>query len=117
MNLRFVGFGVVEIDGVRYDYDVVIDGGRIAKRKKKLSKPYRDRYGHTPLSAEEPLPWGGERLVVGTGADGQLPIMPSVYREAERRGVEVLAVPTEDACRLLSERADEKVFAVIHVTC
>ena len=117
MELRFVSFGVVEIDGERYDHDVLIEGGSVARRKKKLSKPYRDRYGHTPLSTEEPLPWGGERLVVGTGADGQLPIMPSVYREAERRGIEVLAVPTEDACRLLCERPEETLFAVLHVTC
>ena len=38
------------------------------KRKKKPSKPYRDEFGHTPLSADEELPWGGGRLIIGTGA-------------------------------------------------
>ena len=31
-------FGRIEIDGVTYQRDVVIDRGRIRKRKKKLSK-------------------------------------------------------------------------------
>ena len=40
-------FGSVQIDGVTYEYDVVIDGGSIRKRKKKPSKPFRNAYGHT----------------------------------------------------------------------
>ena len=44
-------FGSIQIDGVTYEYDVVIDGGSIRKRKKKPSKPFRNAYGHTPLSA------------------------------------------------------------------
>jgi hypothetical protein len=49
-------FGSVQIDGVTYEYDVVIDGGSIRKRKKKPSKPFRNAYGHTPLSAAEDIP-------------------------------------------------------------
>ena len=33
-----------------YDNDIVIEAGRVRKRKKKPSKLYRDEYGHTPLS-------------------------------------------------------------------
>jgi hypothetical protein len=58
-------FGSVQIDGVTYEYDVVIDGGSIRKRKKKPSKPFRNAYGHTPLSAAEDIPWHCRRLVVG----------------------------------------------------
>ncbi len=59
MNARWIGFGEIEIDGTRYTNDVVVDAGTIEKRKKKASKAYRDRYGHTPLSVEEIIPWGG----------------------------------------------------------
>ena len=117
MDLDFVGFGLIRIEGQDYDFDVLIEEGQVAKRRKKRSQPYRERYGHTPLSADEPIPWGGGRLVVGTGADGQLPIMPAVYREAERRGIEILAMPTEDACRMLRKEPRSRVFAVLHVTC
>jgi hypothetical protein len=41
--MRFGGFkfGSIQIDGVTYKYDVVIDGGSIRKRTNKPSKPFR----------------------------------------------------------------------------
>jgi hypothetical protein len=117
VQARWIGFGEIEIEGRRYEHDVVIDAGRIEKRSKKRSKAFRDRYGHTPLSADERLPWGGGRLLVGTGAYGSLPVMPEVAAEAERRGVELVAVPTEEALGLLREAKAQDVYAVLHVTC
>jgi hypothetical protein len=109
-------FGSLTIDGVTYDYDVVIDRGSISKRSKKPSKRFRDAYGHTPLSADEDIPWQCGRLVIGTGASGALPIMDDVMREAERRGVEVLALPTAEG--LVHLRGDPaKTNAILHVTC
>ena len=119
MDAHLVSFGMVEIDGKRFDRDVVVDRGRVAKRDKKASKHLRDRYGHTPLSLLEPIPWDCRRLVVGTGADGALPIDEAVFDEASRRGIELVAVPTEEACALLSA-ADPDLAAtnaILHVTC
>ena len=56
--------------GRAYEHDIVIDRGAVRKRSKKPSKPYRDKFGHTPLSADEELPWGGPRMIIGTGAYG-----------------------------------------------
>ena len=117
MDAKLISFGLIEIDGRRFDHDVVLEAGNVRRRKKKPSKAYRDRYGHTPLSADEEIPWSALRLIVGTGANGQLPIMPGVYQEAQRRGVEVVAVPTEEACGLLSDVGPRDAAAVIHVTC
>ncbi len=117
MKTRWIGFGEIEIEGERYTNDVVIDAGRIVKRKKKASKAYRGDYGHTPLSVEENIPWGGKRLIVGTGAYGSLPVMPEVGEEATRRGIELVTVPTEEALRLLEETKDRDARAVLHVTC
>ncbi len=117
MKVRFVDFGRIEIDGQAYDYDVVIDKGQLFKRKKKPSKAYRQQYGHTPLSADEKIPWGGQRLIVGTGAYGRLPIMPEVLAEAKQRGIELVAVRTAEACRLVSDQATKQVRAILHVTC
>jgi hypothetical protein len=112
-----LGFGSIEVEGRRYDHDVVIDRGVVRARSKKRSKPYRARFGHTPLSAAEDLPWGPSRLVIGTGADGALPVMDEVFAEARRRGIAVLAVPTAQACAALAEVPADEAAAVLHVTC
>jgi len=117
MQVRLLRFGSIEVEGREYDHDIVIEGGRVQERKKKPSKPYRDEFGHTPLSADEKLPWGGDRLIIGTGAYGSLPIMPQVFEEAGRRGVDLAAIPTEDACRLIASLDRRDVHAVLHVTC
>ena len=117
MKASWVRFGEIEIEGRRYDHDLVIDRGKVGKRSKKASKPYREAYGHTPLSADEAIPWGGRRLIVGTGASGSLPIMPEVRREARRRHIEVVALPTEQALALLADTDAADVRAILHVTC
>ena len=117
MQAKLVGFGVLEIEGQRYEHDVVVERGQLRKRKKGPSKAYRDEYGHTPLSADEDIPWGAPLLVIGSGAAGQLPVMPEVLAEAERRGVEVIVEPTEEACRRLASLEAGEFAAILHVTC
>lgn len=117
MKAKLVAFGLIEIDGQRYAHDVVINRGEVRKRRKKASKPHRGKYGHTPLSLAENIPWHGSRLVIGTGMDGALPVMPEVAAEAKRRGVEIKLLPTKEACRLLAKLDRRDVNAVLHVTC
>lgn len=107
---------MIRIDGTTFEQDVVIDRGKIGMRKKKPSKVFQDEYGHTPLSVEERIPWKCRRLVIGTGFDGALPIMPQVRREADDRGVELVAVPTSQAIKLLAKNRKD-VNAVLHITC
>src|SRR5439155_5747815 len=68
MKARLVKFGEIEVEGKRYTHDVVIDAGKVRKRKKGPSKQFREKFGHTPVSAGEEIPWGSKRLLVGTGA-------------------------------------------------
>ena len=116
MRFESFSFGSIRIDGVVHEHDLVIDRGEIRKRKKKASKEYRAAYGHTPLSIKEDIPWRCRRLVVGTGAQGALPIMDEVLEEAKRRKVELLSVPTEEAIAILN-RGGEGTNAILHVTC
>jgi hypothetical protein len=117
MDCRYLAFGLVEIGGTRYDRDVVVEGGEVRRRKKGPSKPRKAEYGHTPLTSDEAIPWSAPRLIVGTGASGQLPIADDLYREAARRGVEVVARPTAEACELISAAHASSVAAILHVTC
>jgi hypothetical protein len=59
MKARLVKFGEIEVEGKRYTHDVVIDGGKVRKRKKGPSKQFREKFGHTPLSAGEGSAGGG----------------------------------------------------------
>jgi hypothetical protein len=116
MRFGRFAFGTIEVDGKTYEHDVIVDRGRIRKRRKGPSKPLRSRFGHTPLSVAEDIPWDCRRLVVGSGADGRLPVMDEVAEEAERRGVELLVMPTPRAVEELDE-APERTNAILHVTC
>ena len=117
MPIRFdaFSFGSIRIDGITYEHDVVIDHGQVHKRKKKPSKKFRGEFGHTPLSAEEAIPWTCRRLVIGTGT-GALPVMDEVKHEAKSRHIKLLILPTAKAIAELTERPD-KANAILHVTC
>jgi hypothetical protein len=117
MKARLVNFGEIEVEGKRYTHDVVIDGGKVRKRKKGPSKEFREQFGHTPLSAGEEIPWGGQRLLAGTGTYGALPVMDEVLAEAKRRGIEVIAAPTAQLCQLLEKVKKGQVHAILHCTC
>lgn len=116
MRFEKFSFGSIQIDGATYEHDVVIDRGEIRKRKKKPSKAFREEFGHTPLSAGEKIPWKCRRLVIGTGADGALPVMKEVTLEAERRKIELLIFPTAQAMEFLNQQPEE-TNAVLHITC
>jgi hypothetical protein len=116
VRFRHFGFGVIDIDGVTYEHDLVVDRGEIHRRKKKVSKKFHGAFGHTPLSVEENIPWKCTCLVIGTGAYGRLPVMDDVKREAKDRRVKLVVLPTADAIKVL-EKHPKKTNAVLHVTC
>jgi hypothetical protein len=115
MHFEAFSFGSIRIDGVTYEHDAVIDRNQVRKRRKRLSKKFRDQFGHTPLSIEEEIPWNCRRLVIGTGT-GALPIMDEVKREAKRRKIKLSILPTAEAIETLKENAED-TNAILHVTC
>ena len=99
-----------------YDHDLIIDCGKVRKRKKAASRKIRGAYGRTPLSAAEDIPWRCRRLVIGTGADGAMPVMQEVRDEARRRKVNLVVLPTAGAIGELA-RASADTNAILHLTC
>ncbi len=116
MRIEGFTFGSIRINGATYERDVVIHRGKIRKRNKRPSKPLRGAYGHTPLSIEEQIPWDCRRLVVGTGVHGALPITKEVEREAKRRQVELISLPTSAAIEALTKQPKD-TNAILHLTC
>jgi hypothetical protein len=116
--LRFdkFSFGSIQIDGVTCDYDVVIDGGEIRKRKKKPSKQFRRRVwtyspfhrgGHTlEMSAAGCRYWGARKAAGDERSEAR--------SEAPKN--RVAFVPTPQAIEALEQSAEE-TNAILHVTC
>ncbi len=111
-------FGWVEVNGARYDYDVVIHSdGTVTKRKKKKSKRLKPKYGHIPLSRRELGFLSKEKfdaLYIGTGHIPSLPITPKACKTLEKYGAVIMSTP-EVIDRINEEQG--KFAAIIHSTC
>ena len=106
-------FGSIAIDGVTYKHDVVIDCGKIRKRRKRPSRKFREQFGHTPVSVEEKVPWKCRRLVIGTSRYGSLPVMHEQKSEAHRRKIELVILPIDEAIEMLVQRPNSRRRAQI----
>ena len=117
MHIDSYEFGRITIDGVVYEHDLVIEGDEVRKRRKGPSKKRRDEFGHTPLTADEQIPWRARRLWVGTGAYGSLPVASDLREEARRRGVELVVKTTPELVLLLNEGLPAETNVILHITC
>jgi hypothetical protein len=54
--------------------------------------------------------------VIGTGADGRLPVMKDVHDQARRRKVNLVILPTAQAIGVLSQTTKD-TNAILHLTC
>jgi hypothetical protein len=57
------------------------------------------------------------RLVVGTGAYGQMRPDREALEQLRQRGVEVEVVPTDEAVRRYGELDPRRTAAALHLTC
>jgi hypothetical protein len=105
-------FGRVLVDGEEHRRDVIVLPGRV------VSGWWR-REGHGLVLDDladvlDDLPG---RLVIGTGASGQLEPDPATIEELRSRGIEVDALPTGEAVRLFAELDPTRTAAALHLTC
>ena len=105
-------FGQVVVDGKEQRRDVIVLPDRVVSGWWRAD-------GHRLMLADlddviEELP---ERLVVGTGAYGQLRPDPEALDELGRRGVEVEALPTGEAVSRYGELDPRRTAAALHLTC
>ncbi|HYB16631.1 MAG TPA: hypothetical protein VEF71_14330 [Streptosporangiaceae bacterium] len=54
--------------------------------------------------------------MIGTGADGTLPVMKQVWEEAHRRKVDLVVLPAAEAIGALTKAAKD-TNAILHLTC
>jgi len=105
-------FGHLVVEGEEQTRDVIVLPERL------LTNWWRAD-GHRLVLADlgdviDELP---ERLVVGTGAYGQMRPDPEALEQLRQRGVEVEALPTDEAVRRYGELDLRRTAAALHLTC
>lgn len=113
-------FGSITVGGAVFEHDVIIrPDGQVKKRKKKLSKAV---YGtsHMISLQEVEYVWeqgaGPDRLIVGSGQNGNVQLSPeaAVYLESRKCPVELL--PTPEVIGVWNQTKG-RAIGLFHVTC
>jgi hypothetical protein len=118
MKIDSTQFGSITIDGKTYSHDVIIQlSGKVAKRKKKLSKKY---YGTSHQISEEEAKFvyekGCRRLILGTGQYDNVRLSRQAADYFDRKGCKVVAKPTPKALKAYN-KSHAKRIGLFHVTC
>jgi hypothetical protein len=105
-------FGRIVVDGEEHSRDLIILPGRVVGN-------WWRRKGHALVlyDLEEVLEELPERLVVGTGASGQMRLDPGTLETLRSRGIDVEVASTPDAVRLFAEADPATTAAALHLTC
>ena len=111
-------YGWIEIDGIRYDHDVIVHRDlTVEKRSKKKSRKHRGFFSHTPLAEtelgflEKEKP---EIVYIGTGQFDELPITTEALMILAR--FRTIMRPTPEVLRSLSNEY-RSYAAILHVKC
>jgi hypothetical protein len=120
MRLRIdrTRFGSVTIDGQVYEHDVLIRlGGRVEKRKKKLSKAVHGTSHIISLAeARHVYQKGAEVLLIGAGQYGTVTLSEEAAAYFERHRCQVQLLPTPEVIQAWNQ-AEGAVIGLVHVTC
>jgi hypothetical protein len=105
-------FGRVVVDGEEHTRDLIILPGRVVPNWWRAE-------GHSLVldDLEEVLDELPPRLVVGTGASGQMRPDPGALEALDRRGIDVTVAPTDEAVRLFAGADPATTAAALHLTC
>jgi hypothetical protein len=105
-------FGRIVVDGEEQSRDLIILPRRVVRN-------WWRQEGHALVldDLQEVLDELPGRLIVGTGASGQMRPDPETLDALRRRGVDVEVARTPDAVRLFAEADPAGTAAALHLTC
>lgn len=113
MHIDRYDFGHIVIDGVSYRQDVLLWPGG-------LNSNWWRRHSHLLVLEDvaEALAARPEMLVVGQGQPGRLEVDPALAAYLKERGIELVVLPTREACRVINSLAGKRrLAAALHLTC
>jgi hypothetical protein len=113
MHIDRYEFGLIVIDGQIFTNDVLIWPERIK------SDWWRQESHFLQLDdVAEALAANPQVLVVGRGEPGKMQVAPALTAYLQDRGVELLAYPTREACRVINDLSGKRrLAAALHLTC
>jgi hypothetical protein len=111
-RLEDYSFGRVIVDGEEVTKDVIVLPERVVRN-------WWRRDGHALVldDLEAVLDELPARLIVGTGAQGQMKPDPSTLARLKERGVEVEVLRTDEAVRRYGASNPAETAAALHLTC
>jgi hypothetical protein len=111
-RLESYQFGRVLVDGREETRDVIVLPGRVVRN-------WWRKDGHSLVieDLEEVLEELPNRLVVGTGASGQMQPDPKLLDVLRQRGIRVDVERTDKAIELFGELDPAMSAAALHLTC
>ena len=105
-------FGRVVVDGREETADVVVLPERVVRNWWR-----REGHGLVLEDLDDVLDELPEQLVVGTGAYGRLRPDATTLEHLRERGIEVEALPTEEAVLRYGKLNPATTAAALHLTC
>jgi hypothetical protein len=112
VRIERYSFGRVTVDGSEETTDVIVLPDRVVRGWWR-----REGHGLVLEDLDGVLDELPERLVIGTGAYGRMHPSPEALDALRARGVEVEALPTEEAVRRYGELDPRRTAAALHLTC
>jgi hypothetical protein len=111
-EIKSYDFGRVTIDGRQETRDVIVLPGRVVRGWWR-----KEGHGLVLEDLDEVLDELPERLLVGTGAYGQLQPDPGALEALRARGVDVEVLPTAEAVERYGQLDPRRTAAALHLTC
>jgi hypothetical protein len=105
-------FGRVTVEGREETRDVIVLPERVVSGWWR-----KDGHGLVLEDLADVLDELPERLLVGTGAYGQMHPDPQTLEALQARGIEVEVLPTENAVARYGELDPRSTAAALHLTC
>jgi hypothetical protein len=111
-------FGSITVAGLAYDRDVIITlGGKVKKRKKKLSKAvYGTSHTISLGEAEFVFQEGSVGIIIGSGQYGVTKLSEEASAFFQQKHCKVVLLPTPEAIEEWN-RVEGSWIGLFHITC
>jgi hypothetical protein len=111
-RLKDYHFGHLVVDGREESRDVIVLPRRVVRNWWR-----KDGHGLVLEDLDAVLDELPPRLIVGTGATGQMRPDPSALDQIRQRGIDVDVCRTEEAVRRYADADPATTAAALHLTC